>query len=80
MLLYQEESYTIYTRTLKEPPQWNVSMPLYTSKKCMDFTGLRVSHSTIEPLPKDLDITRALPSPNSATDIKRWFGLIDGTL
>lgn len=41
------------------------------------FAGLRVSDSTIEPLPKYLDAIRDFPTPTSTTDIRSWFGLVN---
>ena len=47
------------------------------AEKSVDFTGFRVSESTIEPLPKYLDAIKDFPSPTSTTDIRSWFGLVN---
>ncbi|XP_048589654.1 uncharacterized protein LOC125573262 [Nematostella vectensis] len=47
------------------------------AEKCVDFAGFRVSDSTIEPLPKYLDAIRDFPTPESTTDIRSWFGLVN---
>ena len=47
------------------------------SQKKVDFAGLRISESTIEPLPKYLDVIREFPTPTSTTDIRSWFGLVN---
>ena len=47
------------------------------AEKCVDFAGFRVSDTTIEPLPKYLDAIRCFPSPESTTDIRSWFGLVN---
>ncbi len=43
----------------------------------VDFAGFRVSDTTIEPLPKYLDAIRDFPSPESTSDIRSWFGLVN---
>jgi GNAT superfamily N-acetyltransferase len=47
------------------------------AQRSVDFAGIRVSSSTIEPLPKYLDAIRDFPSPISTTDIRSWFGLVN---
>ena len=43
----------------------------------VDFAGFRITESSIEPLPKYLDSIRDFPTPNSLTDIRSWFGLVN---
>ena len=38
---------------------------------------VELSNSTTEPLPKYLGAIREFPSPNSMTDIRSWFGLVN---
>ena len=47
------------------------------SERSADFAGFRVSEATIEPLPKYLDVIRDFPTPDSMTDIRSWFGLVN---
>ena len=47
------------------------------AERCVDFAGIRVSEATIEPLPKYLDAIRDFPNPDSTTDIRSWFGLVN---
>jgi hypothetical protein len=47
------------------------------AEKSVDFAGFRVSDTTIEPLPKYLDAIRDFPTPDSTTDIRSWFGLVN---
>ena len=47
------------------------------AERCVDFAGFRVSEATIEPLPKYLDAIRDFPTPDSTTDIRSWFGLVN---
>ena len=47
------------------------------ARRSVDFAGIRVSDSTIEPLPKYLDAIRDFPRPTSTTDIRSWFGLVN---
>ena len=47
------------------------------SLKTVDFAGFRISEDRVEPLPKYLDAIRMFPTPQSSTDIKSWFGLIN---
>ena len=47
------------------------------AERCVDFAGFRVSEATIEPLPKYLDAIRDFPNPDSTTDIRSWFGLVN---
>ena len=43
----------------------------------MDFVGFRVAEETIDPHPKYFSAIRDFPTPQNATDIKSWFGLIN---
>ena len=47
------------------------------AERDVDFAGFRVTDSTIEPLPKYLDAIRDFPTPDSTTDIRSWFGLVN---
>ena len=47
------------------------------AERSVDFPGLRVSDSTIEPLPKYLDAIKDFPSPTSTTNIRSWFGFVN---
>ena len=47
------------------------------AQRTVDFAGFRVSDITIEPLPKYLDVIREFPTPESTTDIRSWFGLVN---
>ena len=47
------------------------------AEKSVDFPGFRVSNSAIKPVPKYLDTIRNFPSPNSTTDVRSWFGLVN---
>ena len=47
------------------------------AERSVDFAGFRVSEATIEPLPKYLDAIRDFPNPDSTTDIRSWFGLVN---
>ena len=47
------------------------------AERSVDFAGFRVSDATIEPLPKYLDAIRDFPTPDSTTDIRSWFGLVN---
>ena len=47
------------------------------AEKSVDFAGFRISHASIEPLPKYLDAIRDFPMPKSTTDIRSWFGLVN---
>ncbi len=47
------------------------------AERTVDFAGLRVSDSSIEPLPKYLDAKRDFPTPTSTTDIRSCFGLVN---
>ena len=47
------------------------------AERSVDFAGFRVSDTTIEPLPKYLDAIRDFPTPESTTDIRSWFGLVN---
>ena len=61
---------------------WHASIILNSKKfqfsqKPVDFAGFRISDERIEPSPKYLDSICNFPTPKSATDIRRWFGLIN---
>ena len=43
----------------------------------VDFTGFRITDTSIEPLPKYTDAIRNFPTPKSITDIRSWFGLVN---
>ena len=47
------------------------------AQRSVEFAGFRLSESSIEPLPKYLDAIRHLPTPNSTTDVRSWFGLVN---
>ena len=47
------------------------------AQRTVDFAGFRVSDTTIEPLPKYMDAIREFPTPDSTTDIRSWFGLVN---
>jgi len=47
------------------------------ASKQVDFAGFRISDSSVEPLPKFLDAIREFPVPQSTTDIRSWFGLVN---
>lgn len=47
------------------------------AERDVDFAGFRVTDSTTEPLPKYLDAIRDFPTPDSTTDIRSWFGLVN---
>ena len=47
------------------------------ARKSVNFAGFQISDATIEPLPKYLNAIRDLPSPESTTDIRSWFGLVN---
>ena len=47
------------------------------ARKSVNFAGFQISDATIEPLTKYLDAIRDFPSPESTTDIRSWFGLIN---
>lgn len=47
------------------------------AKKQVEFAGFLVSENTIEPLPKYINAIRDFPRPQSTTDIRSWFGLIN---
>ena len=43
----------------------------------MEFAGFRVSSDNIEPLPRYLDAIDSFPTPQSSTDVRSWYGLIN---
>ena len=43
----------------------------------VDFAGFRISESTAEPLPKYINAIINFPKPQSITDIRSWFGLVN---
>ena len=43
----------------------------------MDFAGLRISDSTVEPLPKYIDTIHEYPTPENITNVKSWFSLVN---
>ena len=47
------------------------------SQRDIHFAGFKITESTVEPLPKFLDAIRNFPRPNSITDIRSWFGLVN---
>ena len=46
-------------------------------QKSVDFAGFCISSDRVEPLPKYLNAIKMFPTPQSATDIKSWFGLVN---
>ena len=50
---------------------------LQFAQRSVEFAGFRISESTIEPLPKYLDAIRDFPTPESITDVRSWFGLVN---
>ena len=47
------------------------------ASKEVDFAGFRIADDTVEPLPKHLEAIQSFPKPQSTTDIKSWFGLVN---
>ena len=47
------------------------------SQRVVNFAGFRVSEENIEPLPRYIDAIRSFPKPQSITDVKSWFGLVN---
>ena len=47
------------------------------SQRDVNFAGFKITESTVEPLPKFLDAIQNFPRPNSITDIRSWFGLVN---
>ena len=43
----------------------------------VDFAGFRISSDSVEPLPKYLNAIKQFPTPQTTTDIKSWFGLVN---
>ena len=43
----------------------------------VEFAGFRVGTSSIEPLPKYLNMIRDFPSPKNITDVRSWFRLVN---
>ena len=50
---------------------------LQFSQRTVDFAGFRVTDNSVEPLPKYIDAIRNYPTPQNATDIRSWFGLVN---
>ena len=46
-------------------------------KREVSFAGFLISESSIEPLPRYLEAIRSFPTPQSTTDIRSWFGLVN---
>ena len=46
-------------------------------EKTVDLAGFRVSDNRINPLPKYFDAIQNFPTPQSTTDIRSWFGLVN---
>ena len=44
------------------------------ANRSVDFAGFRISESTVEPLPKYLNVIRDFPAPKNITDVRSWFG------
>ena len=47
------------------------------AEKDVEFAGFRITDTSIAPLPKYLDAIRDFPTPQSTTDIRSWFGLVN---
>ena len=47
------------------------------SQKTVDFAGFRLTDTGIEPLPKYLAAIMNFPIPQSLTDVRSWFGLVN---
>ena len=47
------------------------------SQKQVDFAGFRLTDVGVEPLPKYLNAINNFPVPQSLTDIRSWFGLVN---
>ena len=43
----------------------------------VDFVGFRITEERIDPHPKYFSAIRDFPTPQNATDIKSWFGLVN---
>lgn len=43
----------------------------------VEFAGFRIADTTITPMSKYLDAIRTFPTPQSATDIRSWFGIVN---
>ena len=50
---------------------------LQFAKRTVNFAGFQISETNIVPLPKYIDAIQTFPVPNSTTDIRSWFGLIN---
>ena len=46
-------------------------------QRAVNFAGFQISERSIEPLPKYLEAIRLFPTPQSTTDIRSWFGLVN---
>lgn len=47
------------------------------AERSVNFDGFRVSGTTIKPLPKHSDAISDFPTPDSTTDIRSWFCLVN---
>ena len=47
------------------------------ASKEVDFAGFRICNDTVEPLPQYLKAIQHFPRPQSSTDIRSWFGLVN---
>ena len=47
------------------------------SQKEVTFAGFKVTKDTVEPLPKYINAIKLFPTPQSSTDIRSWFGLVN---
>ena len=45
--------------------------------RIVDFAKFRLSESTAEPLPKYINAIKNFSKPQSITDIRSWFGLVN---
>ena len=50
---------------------------LQFSQLTVDFAGFRITENTVEPLPKYVDAIKNFPVPESITDMRSWFGLVN---
>ena len=47
------------------------------ASKTVDFAGFRILNDMVEPLPQYLKAIQHFPRPQSSTDIRSWFGLVN---
>ena len=47
------------------------------AQRDVEFAGFRIAETTITPMSKYLDAIRTFPTPQSTTDIRSWFGLVN---